>query len=66
LGEQVIGFYLVDKAIGSGLPISGVILSDQVKSLDWRAKNAEKTYSLSPDTIVEVLGKLRTLLDVAG
>lgn len=58
--------YPFEVAIPAGLPIAGVILSDQAKSMDWRARNAERICSLSPDTIVEVLGKLRTLLDVAG
>ena len=45
-----------------GLPIAGAILSDQVKSLDWRARNAELICTLPTETISEVLQKLGTLL----
>lgn len=58
--------YPFEVAIPAGLPVSGVILSDQVKSLDWRARNFEKICTLSPATVVEVLGKLLTLLSVDG
>lgn len=50
-----------------GLPeeidVTGVILSDQVKSLDWRARRAEYLASLPKSIVNEVLQKLRTLLD---
>ena len=44
-----------------GLPIAGAILSDQVKSLDWRARNAELICTLPTETISCVLQKLVTL-----
>ena len=44
------------------LPVVGAILSDQVKSLDWRARNAELLCILPPGTISEVLQNLITLL----
>lgn len=43
--------------------VTGVILSDQVKSLDWRIRQAEFKESLPPEVIEEVLVKLGTLLD---
>ena len=54
--------YPFEVPIPSGLPVSGAILSDQVKSLDWRARNAELIFTLSNDTISEVFLKLGTLL----
>jgi len=33
--------YPFEVAIPAGFPVSGVILSDQIKSLDWRARKAE-------------------------
>ena len=42
--------------------ISGAVLADQVKSLDWRARDAELICSLSNRTVTEVLQKLGTLL----
>lgn len=45
-----------------GLPISGVILADQVKSLDWQARAVEFICAL-PDAITrEVLQKIGLLL----
>ena len=42
--------------------LTGVILSDQVKSLDWRARQADFITTLLADVIETVLAKLRTLL----
>jgi mRNA interferase MazF len=44
--------------------VEGVVLSDQVKSLDWRERNAELICRLPDEVIVEVLGKLLVLLSV--
>ena len=54
--------YPFEVLIPSGLPASGVILSDQVKSLDWRARKAELICPLPTITVVETLKKLGTLL----
>ena len=54
--------YPFEVVIPAGLSVSGAILSDQVKSLDWRARNAELICTLPTDTISEVLQKLSTLL----
>ena len=54
--------YPFEVAVPGGLPVSGVILSDQVKSLDWRARNAEYACTLASETVTEVLRKLHTLL----
>jgi mRNA interferase MazF len=43
--------------------VTGVILSDQVKSLDWRVRKAEFKARLPEEVINEVLAKLGTLLD---
>ena len=54
--------YPFEVLIPEGLPIAGAILSDQVKSLDWRARNAELICILPDETISEVLQKLGTLI----
>ena len=59
--NQVKG-YPFEVLIPSELPVSGAILSDQVKSLDWRARNAELICTLPTEVISEVLQKLNTLL----
>jgi len=42
--------------------VTGVILSDQVKSLDWRMRKAEFKETLPEEVMDEVLAKLGTLL----
>jgi mRNA interferase MazF len=59
--NQVKG-YPFEVAIPTGSGISGVILSDQVKSLDWRARNIVFIAHL-PDAVTnEALKKLKSLL----
>ena len=54
--------YPFEVLIPAGLEVAGAILSDQVKSLDWRTRNAELIGTLPAETILEVLEKLVTLL----
>ena len=54
--------YPFEVQIPNGLAITGVILADQVKSLDWRARKAELADTLPAATMAEVLQKLDTLL----
>jgi mRNA interferase MazF len=62
--SQVKG-YPFEVLLPEGLPVSGAILSDQAKNLDWRARNAGVICSL-PDAITnEVLEKLGTLLTIS-
>lgn len=63
--NQVKG-YPYEVLIPSGLGATGAILSDQVKSLDWRVREAELICTLPHETIMEVLQKLDTLLSSRG
>ena len=38
------------------------ILSDQVKSLDWKVRRAQKKAAVSPDVMVHVRAKIKALL----
>jgi mRNA interferase MazF len=59
--NQVKGF-LFEVALLQGMITSGVVLSDQVKSFDWRARRV-KFVEQAPDELVEeVLAKLESLL----
>ena len=59
--NQVKG-YPFEVNIPSGLKITGAVLSDQVKSLDWKIRNTE-FYDKIPDTVIfEILKKLGVLL----
>jgi mRNA interferase MazF len=54
--------YPFEVIIPSGLKVTGAILSDQVKSLDWKIRNIEY-YCKVPETVVlEIFKKLSTLL----
>ena len=61
LTNQIKG-YPFEVLVPPGLSITGAILADQVKNLDWRARSAELICSLPRRTVVEVLQKLATLL----
>ena len=54
--------YPFEVLLPSDLEISGVVLSDQLKSLDWRARNAEFICEVPNNTITEILSKIKTLL----
>src|SRR6266487_2825174 len=54
--------YPFEVLVPDGLPVTGAILADQVKSLDWRARSADLICALPGGTVEEVLGKLGTLL----
>jgi len=53
--------YPFEVAIPKGLKVSGVVLSDQVKSLDWKIRKAEFVCKLPEAALLEVMGKLQTL-----
>lgn len=57
--------YPFEVKIPDGLSVTGVILSDQVKSLDWRVRRAELIDPLPDATVKRVLAKLNTLLTVS-
>ena len=59
--NQVKG-YPFEVLIPAGMPVTGVILTDQVKSLDWQARDAKLICALPMETIGEVLQKTDTLL----
>ena len=56
--------YPFEVRIPMGLSVRGVILSDQVKSLDWKVRQAELADKLPSSTVEEVLLKLNTLLEI--
>jgi mRNA interferase MazF len=54
--------YPFEVVLPQDLPVSGVVLSDQVKSLDWRSRNAQFACHVPHEIIAEVLQKVSTLL----
>jgi len=55
--------YPFEILIPDGYGIHGVILSDQLKSLDWHARNAKFIAKLSSQTTEDVIRKITTLID---
>jgi len=54
--------YPFEVLLPADLGVTGVVLSDQAKSLDWRVRNAEFIAQLPEAVINEVLKKLKSLL----
>jgi mRNA interferase MazF len=54
--------YPFEVLLPSGLAIAGAILADQVKNLDWRARQPTLIGKLPADVTRELLQKLATLI----
>jgi mRNA interferase MazF len=54
--------YPFEVSIPDNPQVTGVVLCDQVKSLDWRARRAEYLTTLPTAVVQDVLNKLNTLL----
>ena len=59
--SQVKG-YPFEVVVPDGLPLEGVVLADQAKSLDWRARGAESLCRVPQETTSAVLQRLETLV----
>ena len=59
--NQVKG-YPFEVPVPDNLAVKGVILADQVKSLDWKIREATLICKLPEETVSDVLQKLETLL----
>lgn len=60
--SQVKG-YPFECPVPEGRKTTGVVLSDQIKSLDWSARGAEFVEHC-PELAAEVMGKIRALLRI--
>ncbi len=54
--------YPFEVALPTSGPISGVVLADQIRSLDWRARGLRFAAKAPPRVVAEVLGKVSTLV----
>ena len=61
LTTQVKG-YPFEVALPQGGKAQGAILADQVKSLDWRVRQAAKFDEVSDEVLADVLAKIGTLV----
>jgi mRNA interferase MazF len=57
--------YPFEVPLPQGLPIAGVVGADQVKSLDWRARQAAWIATVPEEVLAEVRRRLQTLLEDA-
>jgi mRNA interferase MazF len=58
--------YPFEVALPDGLPVSGVILADQVKSLDWKVRKAEFAAAAGEDVTHDVLALILPLMGEEG
>lgn len=56
--------YPFEVALPQGLTVAGVVLADQLKSMDWRARRAEFCCRAPAATVLDVIGKAQSLLAV--
>jgi len=54
--------YPFEVVFSPGFPVSGSVLSDQIKSLDWRIRRARRICVAPSDVVEEVLAKILTLV----
>lgn len=54
--------YPMEVALPPGLKVQGVILADQLKTVDWRARRASHIGRAPDGVVVEVLAKVLALL----
>ena len=55
--------YPFEVPLPTGLKVQGVVLADQVKSLDWRFRRAERVDSVRHAVLDETVAKIRVLLE---
>lgn len=63
--SQVKG-YPFEVLLPQGRGIEGAILSDQIKSVDWRVRKAKRIGHLPDEVLEETVGKILALLDPDG
>ena len=56
--------YPFEVRIPDGAPISGVVLADQVKSISWHARKAQRIGKAQDAVIDEVRAKVKALLSI--
>ncbi len=54
--------YPFEVALPAGVPVSGVILADQIKSLDWKERKAQFAGRTTPEIIDEVVALILPLI----
>jgi mRNA interferase MazF len=55
--------YPFEVILPDALPVSGVVLADQVKSLDWKTRQATYCCAVDCETLHEVMNKFALLVE---
>ncbi len=58
--------YPFEVPLPEGYPVTGVVGADQVKSLDWRAREASRICAVPEGVVADVVRRLQTLLGEDG
>ncbi|MFO1420831.1 MAG: endoribonuclease MazF [Candidatus Competibacteraceae bacterium] len=61
--QQIKGYPF--EVVLSGAGTTGAALADQVKSLDWQSREAERKGSATPGELADIKARIRALLDLA-
>jgi mRNA interferase MazF len=56
--------YPFEVALPAGFFVSGVVLADQIKSLDWAKRNSDFICRGTPQIIADVRAKIKALVGV--
>lgn len=59
---SVVKGYPFEVLLPDGVGVDGAILSDQIKSLDWRVRKAKRIGRLPDDILEETVGKILALV----
>ena len=57
--------YPFEVVLPAGLKVGGVVLADQIKSLDWQIRRAERVESVPRDVLEDAVAKIRVLIEAA-
>ena len=57
--------YPFEVVLPAGLKVRGVVLADQIKSLDWQIRRAERVESVPRDVLDDAVAKVRVLIEAA-
>jgi mRNA interferase MazF len=54
--------YPFEVVLPEGLPVTGVVLADSLRNLDWQERRAERICGVSAAVVQAVVGRLNVLL----
>ncbi|MEE8585218.1 MAG: endoribonuclease MazF [Acidobacteriota bacterium] len=58
--------YPFEVVLPTGMKAKGAVLSDQLKSLDWRVRQAKRVATVPKDLVDEVVARILALVDPEG